>query len=377
MKVIKITFVILFGIMIFCPFVFANREGSIVSKEENRNLSQKPTLVEEGGINEEFTQEYESWFLDNLGFRNELTNLYAKMQYYVFDNIFDTDMYMGKTGDLIYATGRMITDYQHLNLRTPEEVTGIADSYQVVSDWLEQQGIQFYYVQCYDKHSIYPERFMEYVHQDGQISKTDQVITELTDNTTVNVISFKETLLENKEKYDVFCHYGDPTHWSWRGAYLCYLQMMHAINENNDNRFKILQEEDLCIEIEDQGKSIKGDIYFEDFQESFDIIEPNAVQSDLTELQTFAEDSRHSVWSNPKADNDTRVLIVGDSYGDMLIEFLAESFSKTSIIWADHTVEMEEMVKIYQPDIVLYECAERVDRSELICDLADEILRDE
>lgn len=34
------------------------------------------------------------WFIDNLGYRNWLKDIYAKMQYHVFDNIFDTDMYI-------------------------------------------------------------------------------------------------------------------------------------------------------------------------------------------------------------------------------------------------------------------------------------------
>ena len=41
---------------------------------------------------------------------------------------------------------------------------------------------------------------MEYINQNGQVSKTDQIISELADNTTVNTISLKETLLGNKEK---------------------------------------------------------------------------------------------------------------------------------------------------------------------------------
>lgn len=374
MKAIKIVFIVLFVGMLALPFVFANRVGAAVSEEENRTLNQRPSFIKDGSLNVAFTYDYEDWFLDNLGFRSQLTDLYAKMQYYVFNNIFDTDMYRGRNGDTIYATDEMITDYQHLNLRTEEEVSRIGESYQVVSDWLKAQDIQFYYVQCYDKHSIYPERFMEHVNQDGQVSKTDQVIGELKNNTTVNVISLKDTLLDNKMEYDVFSHHGDPSHWSYRGAFLCYQHIMQEINASNDNMFKVLYEDDYTIDICDQGKYLKGDIHFEDYQEAFALKNPMAEKTDAAALQQFANDVRHSAWINPNASNDTKVLIVGDSYIDSyLLDSLAESFSQTYMIWGDYTNEMEAMIDICQPDIVIYECAERVDRSRAICELAERL----
>lgn len=374
MKVIRIVFVIFFIGMLSLPYVFADRGGTAVSKEENRALNQRPSFIEAGNLNVAFTYDYEDWFLDNFGFRSLLTDLYAKIQYNIFDNVFDTDMYMGRTGDCMYATNEMITDYQHLNLRTEEEVERIGESYQVVSDWLEAQGVQFYYVQCYDKHSIYPERFMEYVNQDGQVSKTDQVIKELTKNTTVNTISLKDTLLDNKETYDVFRHHGDPSHWSQRGAFLCYQQIMQEINLQNDNKFKILQEEDYSIYVCDQGRGLKGNIYFEDYQEAFVLNEQQAEKADIGILKKFGNDSRHSVWENTDAGNDTRVLIVGDSYiNSYLLNSFAESFSQTFLIWGDYTKDMADMIEICQPDIIIYECAERVDRSGAICELAEKL----
>lgn len=374
MKVIKILFIVLFIGMLSLPFVFADRGEISVSEEENRALNQRPSFTKEGSLNVAFTYEYEDWFLDNLGFRSQLTDFYAKMQYQVFNNVFDTDMHIGRTGDCMYATNEMIIDFQHLNLRTDEEVRKIGQSYQMISDWVEEQGIQFYYVQCYDKHSIYPERFMKYVNQNGNISKTDQVIKELTDNTTVKTISLKKILLDNKEEYDVFRHHGDPSHWSWRGAFLCYQEIMKEINNQNNGKFMTLQEDDFTIYMCDQGKRLKGNIYFEDIQEDFELNKPSAEKTDIGLLQKFGNDSRHSVWLNEDVENDTRVLIVGDSYiNSYLLSYFAESFSETFLIWGDYTLDMADMIQICQPDIIIYECAERVDRSGAICKLADKL----
>ena len=208
---------------------------------------------------------------------------------------------------------------------------------------------------------------MEYINQDEQVSKTDQVIKELTNNTTVNVVSLKDILLDNKEEYDVFRYHGDPSHWSWRGAFLCYQQIMETVNQNNDEIFKVLLEEDFEISTCDQGKYI-----FRGFSGSICTKGRICREIDVESLQRFSTDARHSVWKNSNVENNAHVLIVGDSYvNSYLLSFFAESFSKTSLIWDDYTTEMEDMIEICMPDIVIYECAERVDRSVNICEIAE------
>jgi len=370
-KKIKVFFIFLFLTMISVPFIFATRSGIGISEEENRMLSSRPSLVQDGRINWGYTYDYEDWFMDNLGFRNELTNLYAKMQYYVFNNVFDTNLYFGKTGDLIYANEKILESYQHLNLYTKEEEQEIIESYATVNNWLEEQGIQFFYIQCYDKQTIYPERFMNYVNQIGDMSRTDQIVQKLVTETDINVVSLKKVMLDNRDEYDVFSHYGDPTHWSERGAFICYQEIMQALNADNDNCFKVLQEEDYQIEICDVGHTLKGNICFEDYQEVFTVKNPSGLQTDSLSLQEYGEDERNSVWTNSAVDNDITVLIVGDSYVEgYLLDSFAESFSKMYMVHGDYTTQMQEVVELCEPDIVIFECAERVNRNSKIRELA-------
>lgn len=41
--------------------------------------------------------------------------------------------------------------------------------------------------------------------------------------------------------------------------------------------------------------------------------------------------------------------------------------------WGDYTADLDEIVNHYNPDILIYECAERVDRSSKICALAESL----
>lgn len=46
--------------------------------------------------------------------------------------------------------------------------------------------------------------------------------------------------------------------------------------------------------------------------------------------------------------------------------YLVTAFSETWLIWADYVEKLDVIVDMYDPDIVICECVERVDRSEHI-----------
>ncbi len=371
-KISNILFIILFFVIISAPFLFANFSSGEASGQENRNLAGVPELIVDGKLNENFSTDTENWLMDNMGFREALIRCNASLQYDLFHRLDSQTYYLGQKGDLNYATPEMILDYAHANLRSEDEVKKISDSYQTISDYLNQHGSQFYYVQCYDKHSIYPEQFMDTINQFGGVSKTDQVITALQDHTTVNTISLKERLISAKEQVQTYSHWGDPTHWNDRGAYIGYQTIMEDVNAHNDGVFRILQESDFDIHMEDVAMTQNYRTYAEDIQEKFTLKNPTHVQKDASVMGKWSSDERHFVWKNDKVENDKKLLLMCDSYiASFTAEYFAQSFSEVWLIRADYTEDLAQIVEAYAPDIVIYECAERVDRSAAVCNLAD------
>lgn len=368
-KINNIIFILLFLAVLFVPLLFTRWESGGVSEEENRNLAAFPSVLKDGNLNLSFTKDFETWFMDHLGFRQKLIGANKSLMQDVFDRALTTsDWKTGKTGDSIYAPAAIVKDFAHVNLRTEESVAKIGDSYQTISDWLAEKDIAFYYVQCVDKHTIYPERFIPSVKQIGNMSKTDQVLGYLQDKTSVNAIYFKQILNDNKQKHPVFSHWGDPTHWTHRGAYISYCHMMEQINKDISSPLKVLTEQDYDISYETnngpKGKSEQVEV--------FTLKNAKAQKSDVAVMGQWATDHRHSVWKNPHAENDKRLLLMGDSYfNNYLIDDIAESFSEVWLVWGDYTASLPEIVDAYDPDIVIYECAERVDRSTAICELAE------
>lgn len=181
MKRINRVFALFFILMITIPLVTTNLRKNVVSTAENRALAHFPELYNDDGTrNEYFNINFENWINDNIGFRSSMVLSNAKIQYYIFGELENNSNYMiGRNGELNFIGESVIANYQHSNLLSDEELETVIKSYQIVNDYLESQGIQFYYIQNWDKQSIYPEEFPDSVNQLGDISLTDQVVNAL------------------------------------------------------------------------------------------------------------------------------------------------------------------------------------------------------
>lgn len=365
LKIARMVFVVTFLLMITVPLLTTNFRKNTVSEAENRILAQFPERYHEDGTrNREFNEEFERWFNDNVGLRSHMVVTNARMQYYLFRVLANnSDMYLGPEGEFNYATAEMLTDYRHLNLKSEEALDSLAEGFQYANDYLREKGIQMYYFQCWDKHSVYPEYFPDTVLQYGEKSKTDQIVETLKNRTDVCVISPKERLTEEKENYETYSKWGDSTHWTQRGAYIGYTMLMEEINKQNGGRYHVLGEQDYNISICDMGVTLFGGIHKECMLEKFEIRNPRAYLTN-EKLTLLGEDGRHRFFTNDDAGNDTRVLVLGDSYfNSFILDDLAESFHETLIIWGDYTGEFEAVIEEYAPHILIVENAERCDRA--------------
>ena len=433
----NILFAAAFLLVLFIPVITTNRENGGLSKDENRYLARRATLVKDDGIlNEAFASDFENWINDNIGLRSVLVRLNAGLQYRVFGNLSSagtgsSDFYLGPKGEFNYAEKEMLVDYQHKNLYSQEQLEETAAAYQKLKDNLEARGIRYYYLQCRDKHSIYPEQFMTSVNQYGEESLVDQVMKNLKANTTVEVIDTTGVLKEGKTEGETFGRYTDPSHWTEFGAYLAYRHLMEELNrgagraasyknESTENagtlvdvsedlqqinivstskglhelntgsdpdgskqikdnavepatKYRVLEPEDYDIEPVDMGTTLYGGIHERDVQPCYRIKNPGAVEDDLQ--ITPLEGTGHRIFTCESAGNDEVVLIIGDSYVEnYILDDIAESFGKTIFVWGDYSDRFMDFVELYKPTIVINENAERCSyRFPMMVRMASEI----
>ncbi|ETP73529.1 hypothetical protein UYO_0469 [Lachnospiraceae bacterium JC7] len=374
-KIQNLIFAMSFMLVLSVPIISVNREDGAISYDENRYLAKRPSLRDDDGhINKTFATDFENWINDNIGLRPLFVKANAKLQYHIFRNLSaagagSSDYYLGPRGEFNYAEKDMLRDFQHKNLYSQEQLDELSSAYEKIRETLEQRGIRYYYMQCRDKHSIYPEQFMTSVRQYGKTSLVDQVVDNLKANTQVKVVDTTEILMAGKTDGETFGRYTDPSHWTERGGYLAYRDLMDTLNSSGGN-YRVLEPSDYIITEKDMGAVIFGGIHEEDMQEEFLIADPKASENDM-EI-TPLDGTGHRIFICEEADNDEVVLVIGDSYVEnYILDDLAESFRKTIFVWGDYTSKFMEFIDLYQPTIVINENAERCSyRFPMIVDVA-------
>lgn len=376
-KVTNIIFTIIFILTISMPLMFTNLKNNQISADENRKLANKPRLYDRNNkINTRFLNHFEIWFNDNVGFRSKFVLADAKIQYYCFNELTPSSVLkLGENGNLIYYKENVIRNYQHSNLLDDDTLKNVAESFDIVNKYLNKHGIQFYCMRCYDKQTIYPETFMKSVNQYGYISLADQIHNELKKNPNLNIVDTKEDLINAKKTYEVYPKTGDVTHWTQRGAFIGYTNLMEKINSKNDKKFKVLKENDYEIPVKDMSQTLFGNIKMEkDNLEVFDIKEPKAIITNEKLTYKKEDKGKSFYYTNNDANNDTRILILGDSYiNTFILDDLAESFKETIQLANTNIIDLQKVVDVYKPNIIIYEQVEREIEYNRIIDEASEI----
>ena len=162
----NIIFIGLVFIVLILPILFINLKDNQISLSENRKLNEKPVLNDISKLfNGEFFTEFNSWFKDHIGFRDNIISLKGNIDHKVFNKIDVNYMYIGAGGELIYMEPEMLKSYQHKDLLSKEELSHIIYNYNVVNNYFNSLGASFVYVPCYDKHSILPEQIPSSIYQ--------------------------------------------------------------------------------------------------------------------------------------------------------------------------------------------------------------------
>ena len=359
---LKKIFVFVFFLIIILPLVFFNTKNDVRSDLENRMLANKPKFRIEHQINPNFQKDFEKWFNDHIGGRTKLVKINSKLHYYIFNEL-PGGMRIGNNGQL--APFADLNDYQHKNLVTEEKAKEYAATYQTFSNFLSDLGIQVYFMQLWDKHTIYPEYYPSdsVIKKFGNISLSDQIEKAISENTDMNIIHVKNALIKEKCNHPTFGKWNEPWHWNMRGEYTAYKLLMNSINSNNNNKYKTLDEhEDFNISMVDMGQTING-VHQVDLSESFVIKKTKAKRNDsyLTYIPKLGE-LHQGYYVNNDVDNKDTLLIMGDSYVNWwMFPQLAESFHKTVMFDANSLIDdqLVRTVDAYNPNIVFFENCER------------------
>jgi alginate O-acetyltransferase complex protein AlgJ len=346
----------LFGGLLIMPSA-AQVFGIGIASKENRELAPFPVLTKPKDL-KNLPRLLDSYVNDRFGLRSQLVHFNSLLRYWIGRSSTPTVVF-GKDGWLFLTVDRILEQHTGEDIFKPNELENWVRQMELNRDWLESRGIAFYIVAAPEKTTIYPEKLPDYPPIPGTVTRMDQLVTRL-QNSTLEFIDPRASLLEAKAKGFKVYDEGD-SHWSQRGAFIVYSLLIDRIHKRFPNVV---------------AKTI--DEYS---------VKPGPGPADLAHLLALDDDlhyqteqftplgRKHQI--GPAAISDRpgwpwrifeiptdlkdrpRLLVTGDSFSFVLAPFLYETFRDP--VYTHHLLGNVNiaLVKEIQPDIVIFQFAER------------------
>lgn len=369
--IINRVFIAVFMAMICLPLLFFNHEEGKVSEIENKTLAQKPELyLVDGNLNASYISEFENYFNDNVGFKEEALAVNILAKYKLFGVLDIPNWLLGKDGNLFYTTGgEDIATYTGKNVYSEETMQQITENLGYMNQYFEQQGCTTYNMFIPNKEAVYSEVYNQDVYH-AEISRLDLLGQYMEEHTDMNVINVKDALIDQKAEQLYFKSY-DASHWNMNGAFVGYQELMSAIQKEHPN-IRILNKDDFEITEEpfsglmsyyEDISLIDDNFDFEDVVYTYNLKGGYHAVMDENPLGGREIDPNLNFYhfQNNVVGNGETLLIVGDSYMYcFLLTMLGESFEHVYFVRNTDADTIVELAKEIEPTIFVFEVAERV-----------------
>ena len=364
--------------MLFTPLVamFSGLDPQPIDVFEQRKSIPKPDLSKLPYL--QWSQSIEDYLSDNLGFRSHMIALYMNLwelglntnvRYFVkgkddelfpnFDLAPTVERYLG----LKHISRKKIVRFQLITAGTQ-------------AFW-ELHGVKCLMVMAPDKTSVYPELLPSFLSQLDQKSMAEQ-IDEALRNTPVNFINLKEAIDRNKKTVKYFNKRFDIVHWNGYGLEVAYQEIFKALAvmmpnlepKPKDSLYAIVPYEEAKAGFGQEMTPWMKLHHTEDFE-----VLPNEFTS-----------NQKSPWAKPdfiRNPNiaDGKILLLTDSYlkGTHMHKLPGTNGGISPLVHNFHEylhmhyasmnlTKMNQTLRDFKPDTVVYIFAERVAPSAPIID---------
>ncbi len=353
-KISKIIFVLVAALLLGIPTLTTNLKKDQMSYFDNRSLQEFPSLSDKN-----FRRLVERYASDRIGLRNEMITAY---QYYcdaLFHKLVHPSYIYGK-GEHIIAPWDMVT-FQHLDV-SEEYLTTYTDYIKRLQNLCEQRDIGFLYALIPNKESIYPETFPDGYNVKEQPSRSD-LILNLLDEKSVDYISPRELFYSLKSDNLLYNVKYDAGHWNDTGAFYAHQMIIDHIDQNYPGAGHLDLNE---FDITEANPEYLAASYFriDDTVPEYTLRQTDAVSGEeiFDQIAVTSPNQYHYYYKNETAARNgaPKVMIFGDSYLKTADRFYLNHCSELVLLHAEFMPNAEYYISVFQPDLVIYEAAERV-----------------
>lgn len=344
-------------IIMTLPLIMMDHRKNEVSIIDNTCLPQLPE-TSEWMHSQDTLEEYVN---KRIGFREQAVYAYEAANSMLFHKLEHNLYTFGENGHIMGNMPEYVEDYQHLNLEKDEEfVNAFAGWLGRVNMYLEEKEIPFLYFLAPDKKSVYPECMPRNINVKGNLSRTDILLEQLKEQ-NVPYIYPKEEFLRAKEEHDIYYVRYDALHWNDFGNLLGN-QLIDKYFSREETGLIPLDENQLELYFECKEKMVQSCFYVYEEVPSYGLKGEQGI-IDISEEDSFGRelvtgDFEHYI--NTDLPEAPSILILHDSYMVNSSKFYKGRYKEVVSVHNSNYLKLKNLVEHYNPDVVLFENAERI-----------------
>lgn len=352
-KILDVLFALCFVAVILVPFLMLDTTETIDSELENRSLTKWPGLH----FDKLYTEWYGHYVEDRVGFRDAAIRVNTDFNYAVFGQ-FSEELHMfGKQGYVFPADEGYVLNYQRLNI--DEELMDQLVTYlDRTNAYVKENGGLFVFMICPNKSSVYEKYMPDSIHVDESRESTLQMAKRKLDEKEIPYVIPDEQFRRIAETEQIYNVKYDCAHWNDLGAFYG-LSMADELIRKEMPDIPVMKKEDFAVSKEEVPLSVTMPIMEQIDKMSCTKNADVAVDSPYRVDVPVQSGNNMAYFYNEDAPSDKTILILHDSFLDNRESWYTYRYREVYFASRVNYTHMKEYIDLIQPDVVLFELAER------------------
>lgn len=319
---------------------------------ENTVTTAVPRLT--GDNYRSYATSLESFYNSGVPFRSQLITLNSFLDVKLFqEKSINDKVVVGGNDWLFYSAESNIDDFKGTNLFTRQELEVIADNLLASKTFLDNRDIEFVLFLAPNKETIYGEENLPSYYKKGDLTRAEQLVSYLEENTDIRVVYPEEEMRAYKDDYSLYWHY--DTHWNAAGGYIGARALLSELG------IAIPPAGEMTFTPDDySGYDLARMMNLQKYYEEHKPKETNYIVTgyDGHNLQAVSvDDATAMIWRSDSPD-ERKLFMVRDSFAAGMAGPLVSNFRDTYMAHWNGFFK-QSMIDEQDPDIFVLEVVER------------------
>ncbi|MCA8979012.1 MAG: hypothetical protein H6831_04035 [Planctomycetes bacterium] len=324
----------------------------VIASRERRVPAPPPKLPRNLESWAKFPRATEDWYAERFGLRNQLLTAQHWMKLELFDETPVERVVIGRDDWLFTNSSDALDCNRGTRPFTAEQLRDWRESLKARRDWLASKGIDYALVLVPGKAAVYTEQVPRQYERRGP-SRREQFLEELRQEDDLLVVDLLPALQAERDDdtADDHVYYPLGMHWTARGALVANAAIVQALPPRHQGRPPATREDmekrystggdDFSHQFLVSGRFQQGEYYF---------VPAGQIPSHVAGGSNGEPDFDLPTWISSET-GLTRALVVRDSFGNMIMPFLAQQFSRLNEVTSLNF--SPALVEELHPDVVI------------------------